>query len=175
MSLLTWGTGSGTDGCRQTRRRLRCDQLMWGTWCCLLIFYKCSLHHHGSFQNWRVKKNNNNKTKAKGDIIIFFNYIKWRTFSFNWIIYFAINETHFGSFFNSLLNKVGKFITVVNMNVLQKPLLVSRFMGDGECQTQASVLINGAAPVLAAHPTNWSKPCKKKRFEHQFHYLFIFL
>lgn len=33
-------------------------------------------------------------------------------------------------------------------------------MGDGECQTQACVLINGAAPVLAAHPTNWSKTCK---------------
>lgn len=42
----------------------------------------------------------------------------------------------------------------------KKTLLVSRFMGDGERQTQASVLINGAAPVLAAHPTNWSKTCK---------------
>lgn len=40
------------------------------------------------------------------------------------------------------------------------PLLVSGLMGDGECQTQACVLINGTAPVLAAHPTNWSKTCK---------------
>lgn len=41
-----------------------------------------------------------------------------------------------------------------------KSLLVSGFMGDCECQTQACVLINGTAPVLAAHPTNWSKACK---------------
>lgn len=33
-------------------------------------------------------------------------------------------------------------------------------MGDGECQTQASVLINGTAAVFATHPANWSKPCK---------------
>lgn len=42
-----------------------------------------------------------------------------------------------------------------------KPLLVSRFMGDSECQTQACVLINGTAPVLAAHSTDWSKTCKR--------------
>lgn len=33
-------------------------------------------------------------------------------------------------------------------------------MGDGECQTQASVLVNGTATVFATHPANWSKPCK---------------
>lgn len=31
-------------------------------------------------------------------------------------------------------------------------------MCDGKRQTQASVFIDGAAPVLAAHPTDWSKP-----------------
>lgn len=33
-------------------------------------------------------------------------------------------------------------------------------MGDGKCQTQASVLINGTAAVFATHPANWRKPCK---------------
>ena len=41
-----------------------------------------------------------------------------------------------------------------------KPLLVSRFMGDGECQAQARVLIDGAASVLAAHPADRSETCK---------------
>lgn len=44
-------------------------------------------------------------------------------------------------------------------------------MGDGERQTQACVLINGTAPVLAAHPTNWSKTCKKTVM--QFHKFYI--
>ena len=41
-----------------------------------------------------------------------------------------------------------------------KPLLVSGFMRDGECQAQASVFIDGAASVLAAHPADWSETCK---------------
>lgn len=42
----------------------------------------------------------------------------------------------------------------------KKNILVSRFMGDGECQPQARVFVNGTTAVFAAHPTNWSKTCK---------------
>lgn len=51
-------------------------------------------------------------------------------------------------------------------------LLVPGFMGDGECQTQAGVFINGAAAVFAAHPTNWSKTCKTRDAMFQFLSLF---
>lgn len=42
-----------------------------------------------------------------------------------------------------------------------KMVLVSRLVGDGEGQTQSRVFIYGTAPVPAAHPTDWSKPCNK--------------
>lgn len=41
----------------------------------------------------------------------------------------------------------------------QKHVLVSGFVGDGEGQAQSRVFVNGAAPVPAAHPTDWGKTC----------------
>lgn len=43
-------------------------------------------------------------------------------------------------------------------------------MCDGECQTQASVFVNGAASVFTAHPANWSKTCKISDFTWQFNH-----
>lgn len=103
--LLTWGSGWGTDGCKQTRRRHRCDQLMWETWCCLLTFYKHSLHHHGPFQNWRVKKKRFLSTNS-GDIIIYFTCNKCRSCHSNRLFIFTWIKTNFGTFFISLSNKV---------------------------------------------------------------------
>lgn len=37
--------------------------------------------------------------------------------------------------------------------------LVSRLVGDGESQAESCILIDGAAPVLAAHPADGGKPC----------------
>lgn len=34
-------------------------------------------------------------------------------------------------------------------------------MGNGECQTKASIFIDGAAAVFAAHSTDWSKACQE--------------
>lgn len=39
-------------------------------------------------------------------------------------------------------------------------VLVSRLVSDGESQAQSCVLIDGAAPVLAAHSTDGGKTCK---------------
>lgn len=41
-------------------------------------------------------------------------------------------------------------------------ILVSRFMCDGKSQSQPCVLIDGTAPVLAAHSTDGSKTCTDK-------------
>lgn len=38
-------------------------------------------------------------------------------------------------------------------------ILVSGLMSNGEGKTQASVLIDRATSVLAAHSTNWGKTC----------------
>lgn len=40
-----------------------------------------------------------------------------------------------------------------------KHILMSGFVGNGEGQAQSSVFINGAAPVPAAHSTDWGKTC----------------
>lgn len=61
----------------------------------------------------------------------------------------------------------GTLCFVITWEGMVKALLVPRFMGDGECQTQASVFINGAAPVLAAHPADRSKSCENQQHEVQ--------
>lgn len=51
-------------------------------------------------------------------------------------------------------------MTVEFVMICGKRVLVSGFVGDREGQAQSRVFINGAAPVPAAHPTDWGKTCK---------------
>lgn len=44
-------------------------------------------------------------------------------------------------------------------------ILVSRLVSDSESQAQACVLIDGTAPVFAAHSTDGSKTCADKEMQ----------
>lgn len=110
--------------------------------------------HFHTLATWRIKLYNQpaNLCSYSYKMLVVHTYVT--------VIYISRQQHNLRNCFQIKTNiHTKKLFDIMRPCEWRKLLLVSWFMSDGECQTQACVFINGTAPVFAAHPTNWSKTC----------------